>query len=530
MMSKKNYIFLFLFAFAVFSINIIFQKTPGFMDSEYYFLGGKYLAKGDLSAPVLWNYLDNPKSLPHSLFTYWMPFPSILSMIPMVILNNYSFLTGRFLFLVIAALIPLLTMYMGFLILKNKFASWIAALLSIFGGFYYKFYTITETVTIYIFLGGLYFLLIHKLFKSDKYKNVLVISAILGLVTGFLHLTRVDGIFFVGLSIIAILFEINLSNRFLVKKIPLSIFAIGIFLVSYLLISGWWYLRNLELFSMLFSPANSKAIWIASYEDTFTFPASNLNFSFWLQSGFPQKGHQIWQSLKNNMGNIIAVQSYIIGFPLLILSLLKHWKKNIFIFPILYFLIIFTIMTIIFSEAGGRGGFLHSIAAIQIFFWILIADGLNKFIQWGIQVRGWSLHRSQLMFGSALIGFSILLTTFVYLRDVIGFDRNQIAWNQEFHEFIDLEEQIDLRSDNKMDVLMINDPVGYHVATGRWSIVIPKSDWQELEILIDEFDVKYIILDNNLPDGLSNIDLWIKTVGLEEITRLASGKILYEVK
>ena len=529
MMKKKNYVFLFFVALVVFSVNFIFQQTPGFMDSEYYFMAGKYLSEGQLVAPVVWNYLDNPTALPHPLFTYWMPFPSFLSMLSMVFFKNDTFLFGRLIFWIIAAGIPPLTMCISYLIFKNKFSAWIAAFLSIFSGFYFKFYTIPETVTIYILLGGLYFFLLFKLRNATSNKSALFISACLGVITGFLHLTRVDGIIFIGITIILILTSKNLSKQWNTNKIPIRLIVFSVFIVFYLLISGWWYHRNLELFSTLFSPASSKALWIANYEDTFIYPASKLNFSYWVNNGLPQKGHQIWEALKSNLGNLIAVQSFIIGFPLVIISMRKIWKTRLLFFPILYFMMIFILMTFLFSEAGGRGGYLHSIAAIQIFFWILMGDGLDRFIQWGLQQRGWTLKRSQIMFGTALIGFSILFTSFIYFRDVLGYSGTKIAWNSESSEFIDLETQIELKSKNKQEVIMINNPVGFHVATDRWSIVIPNSDWKELESVIQKFEVKYIVLDQNLPKGLSNLDTWISVINLSEIYRLSSGKILYEI-
>jgi len=149
-MSKKNYVFVFFVALIVFSFNFIFQKTPGFMDSEYYFMGGKYLSQGQLDAPVVWNYLDNPTALPHPLFTYWMPLPSFLSMLSMDIFKNNSFLFGRLLFWIIAAGIPPLTMYMSYLIFNNKFSAWITSFLAIFSGFYFKFYTILVFICTFI--------------------------------------------------------------------------------------------------------------------------------------------------------------------------------------------------------------------------------------------------------------------------------------------------------------------------------------------------------------------------------------------
>src|ERR1044071_5600910 len=50
-----------------------FQSLPGYMDADYYFSGGVQLAEGHgFTEPYLWNYLDDPVSLPHPSHTYWM--------------------------------------------------------------------------------------------------------------------------------------------------------------------------------------------------------------------------------------------------------------------------------------------------------------------------------------------------------------------------------------------------------------------------------------------------------------------------
>lgn len=528
-MTKKNYFFLFLISLLTFSLNFLFQKTPGYMDSEYYFLGGKYLSQFQLVAPVIWNFLDDPTSLPHSLFTYWMPFPSILSMLSILLFGNFSFFTGRLFFWIIAAGIPPLSAFVGYSVFKNKFTAWIAGLLAVFCGYYFKYYTITESVTIYIFFGGLFFLLIDKLLKLRSHKCSIIITMFLGILTGILHMTRVDGLFFIGIFFVS-LFSIYKNYPKKNRAFSSELFQIIIcYLIFYMLVTGWWYFRNYELFSSLFTPASSKALWIASYDDTFIYPATQLNFQYWLENGFPLKIAQIWNALKSNIGNLIAVQFGIIGMPLLIFSVKKINKVRLFLYPYLYFLITFFLMTFVFSESGSRGGYLHSISAIQIFIWVLIAGGTQQFIEWGIRKRNWMLLRSQVMFGSALIAFSIIFTSFVYVRDVIGTDSITTNWDRETVDFIELENQIIKRSDNSQDVIMINDPVGYHLATNRWSIVIPKTDWFYLRKLIQEFNVRYIVLDKNLPDELSNIDEWDEMIPLTEVFQSTSGKILYEV-
>ncbi len=156
-MKKSVYILFFGFSLLIFSINFIFQKNPGYMDADYYFLGGKYLAQNTLKAPILWNYLDDPTGLPHPLFTYWKPMASIVTAIPMKIFGSFDFQVGRSIFYLIASMITPFAVNFGFRITKNKFASSLVGFFVLFSGFYFKFITIPETISLYLLFGGLYF-------------------------------------------------------------------------------------------------------------------------------------------------------------------------------------------------------------------------------------------------------------------------------------------------------------------------------------------------------------------------------------
>ena len=81
-MTWRHYLLLFVVGLLVpFGISR-FQSQPGYMDADYYFVGGIQLAEGKgFTEPYLWNYLDNPTGLPHPSHTYWMPLASIVSAI-----------------------------------------------------------------------------------------------------------------------------------------------------------------------------------------------------------------------------------------------------------------------------------------------------------------------------------------------------------------------------------------------------------------------------------------------------------------
>lgn len=528
-MSRKHYIFLFFLALILFSVNLIFQQTAGYFDSQYYFLGGKSISNGSFSSNVIWNYLDDPQKLPYPLFTYWMPLPGMLSAIFMWLFSKQSFFLGRLPFLLLSALIPPLTAYISFHYFKNRFSALVAGSLAIFSGIYFKFFAIPETISLYILLGALFVLSFQKLL-SDLFKDrEFFVALVVGILAGLLHLTRVDGLIFLLVALVWVSFQFFQFKGSPVPPRKILFFRIGLIFSGYLLITGWWYIRNLTMFGTLLSPASSHAVWIANYDDTFIYPASQLNFTYWLNYGFQNKALQIWQAVKLNFANLIAVQLSLVGLPLFILSFIKRRHSKVFLLPLILFSCLYVLMTFVFSLAGGRGGYIHAMASLQIFFWILIADGLTIFLEWGIRRRNWKKRRSQIMFGSALIICTMILTFVFYQKDVLGNGDRIKVWDYESTEFQQIEMVVAQKTNSTSDVIMINNPIGYNLATDRGSIVIPSAKWTDLSTLIDKFHVKYIVLDSNLPKDNSDISQWETVLQLVKISSFDSGKILYEV-
>ncbi len=528
-MNKKEFIVLFLLSLTVLSVSLIFQRVPGFMDSEYYYLGGKTLASGETNIPVIWNYLDQPESLPHPLFTYWMPLPSIITLVSILIFGSSKFVISRILFWILAAGIAPLSAYISFTISRNRFSAWITGLLAIFSGYYFKFYSINETITPYIILGGLFLIIFSKLFDNDTISPG-ILCFLGGLVAGLMHMTRVDGfiIFIFGICIISFIFfqQLKVSKDAIWKWLLYLV----IYLMGYFLITGWWYIRNLELYNSIFSPASSKALWIATYDDTFIYPASLLNINYWLANGLPLKLGQIWNAVKSNLSTTFAVQANIFGLPLFAIGLAKLRKKPMIIMASVIWCLFFFLMTFVFSLAGERGGFLHSAASVQIIFWCLISEGLTIFINWGIRKRGWKLGRSQIMFGTALILFSAIFTFSLYYQNVIGDSSNNYTWEADNSKYREIEETIKLSANSIKDVVMINNPVGYYYETNRWSVVIPNSDATKFPELITLFNIKYIVIDKNLPDKLIDPQDLVKLLNLKLIKQFEDGRKIYAIQ
>src|SRR3989304_1472536 len=133
------------------------QAQPGYMDAYYYTVGAQQLASGrGFTEPFIWNYLDDPYGLPRPSHQYWMPLPSILAAISMLI-GGVNFRAAQLPFVLLSALLPVIAYGVAWQS-STRFArrhAWAAALLAIFSGFFVPFWSLPETFAPFAVFGSL---------------------------------------------------------------------------------------------------------------------------------------------------------------------------------------------------------------------------------------------------------------------------------------------------------------------------------------------------------------------------------------
>ena len=162
-MSWRTYTLLFILGLAVASGIASLQELPGYLDSDYYYVGGLQLVDGNgFNEPFLWNYLDDPTGLPHPSHTYWLPLSSILAAISMFVTGQHTYAGARLIFILIAAVIPLITAKLALDITGRRDLSLISGLLAVFSIYYMPFMPVTDNYGPFMLLGGSIFLLSKK--------------------------------------------------------------------------------------------------------------------------------------------------------------------------------------------------------------------------------------------------------------------------------------------------------------------------------------------------------------------------------
>ncbi|MFZ5877923.1 MAG: hypothetical protein ACOY0R_00995 [Chloroflexota bacterium] len=471
-MNRRSYLFLFLLSLVVQVCVAWFQVIPGYLDADYYFLGGVQLAQGKgFTEPYLWNYLDDPQGLPHPSHGYWMPLASLVSALGMWLTGQQTYAAGRLFFILIAALVSPLTAALSMKFFRNPAFAWTSGLLAVFPGFHLPFLPVTDNYGILMVLGGLYFLL------ADRPRPWFW----LGLLSGLMSLARSDGLLWLGLTFLYALWRVRDekgSFRDLLRYAALGF-------VGFLLVMGPWYARNLVVFGAPMSPAGSRALWLTVYDETFIYPASQLTMQSWLDSGWQAILKVRWWAFTNNIQTVFAAQGHIVVFPFILGGMWLLRRDRRVQLGGLAWAALFLVMTLVFPFAGVRGSFFHAGAALQPLFFILAPHALEEVVAWA-RSRGRFTHQAFVVFRIVLVQVLVMLSLWVVWERVF-----HLGWEEGELSYPAVEQYLVERGAAPDEPVIVLSAPGYYLMTGRPAYAQPYGDVQTLLDVAERYDIHY---------------------------------------
>lgn len=496
------------------------QKAPGYMDAEYYYAMSIRLAEGKgMTQPFLWNYLDDPLSLVAPSHTFWMPLTSLLGVPGYGLFHSFN--GARLIFWFLFALIPPLTVWWGYRFHGDWELAVTGGALALFPVFYGAYLPVTDSFALYMLLGTAFFLVLG--WQTGKIE---VQAAGLGIIAGLMYMTRPDGVLWLGVALCWLGWKSWKESGHKVK----SFVAVGLVCGSgFLLVGSFWFVRNLMVFRHFLPPGSGRALWLTQYEDLFLYPAQDLTLARWLHRGWGQIVSGIWKAAITNFQTVVAVQGSIVLFPFIGVGMATGWKRSVVKVALILWVGIFLMFSLVFPYQGINGSFFHAGAGVQPFLWIMATVGIQQTVRVVSGWRHWQRgHQVQWFLEGLLVLVCMALTIGLFLQKVQG-SKTGIPWGGGTDAYSQIEIGLKNLGVSPCEPVMVNNPPGYYLATGRAAVVIPFGDEATIREVSARYGVKYLILDRNnsghLPDlyfhsGLSG--------GFKFLVRIGDARI-YEI-
>jgi len=350
-------------------------------------------------------------------------------------------------------------------------------LLAVFSVYHVPFMSVTDNFGPYMLLGGLYFLL---MLREEKW-----VIFLLGMLAGLFNLARSDGLLWLGLTGLLTFWRARVSKTPMKDFLIFSMMAFA----GYLLIMVPWYIRNLSVFGSPMAPGGSRILWLTNYNDTFAFPASQVNMEAWLETGWiAAMKARLW-AFRMNLMNTLGAQGGILLFPFILIGLWQVKGQIRTQLAVTGWVTLLIVMTFIFPFAGARGGFFHAGAAFQPFWWAVAPIGLDWITDW-IRKRDWLDKNAYFVFRSALIILCVLLTGIVIWLRIL-----KNGWQTESEPYLAIEEVLLAHNAKPQDLIIVRNPVSYYIQTGRSALVLPPGGAETVFALAQRYDASYFVLE-----------------------------------
>lgn len=481
-MTKKVSWMLFFIGLVTAAVPAAFQEAPGYADADYYYATALRIVEGQgMTDAFLWHYLGDFSALVHPSHSFWMPLTTWLAAAGMAAVRTPTFWGAKIPFLLLAAVVPVLTARMTWKLTKDPFSSRTAGWLACFAGFYLPFLPVTDSFSPLMLLGAVYFLLFMEP-KPGRY------SFWVGLTCGAMHLARAEGLIWLALAGAALIFQ--QEDRF---KSLLLLTA------GYLILVGPWMIRNYLVFGQLLGKGGLKTLWLTEYNQLFAYPADQINYQAWRAQGWWEILRDRWWALQINLQTALVVQGQIYLTPLLIWGIWKYRDRAAVRLGGTGWLGLMAAMTLVFPFPGARGSFFHGGAALQPMFWGLAAAGLAELLKWGKRHRSWHQHQAAAVLGTGLIVISGLLSMYLVSERVIGKDFSEPVWNKPQQRYQMIEVKLLEEGLGEDQPVLVNNPPGYYAVNRRRAAAVPSGGLAPLLEAAGDFGADYILLDENYP-------------------------------
>ncbi len=492
------------------------QQQPNYMDAAYSYVNALNLLAGrGFVEDFVWNYLGQPGLPPQPSHLYWMPLTSLLAWLGLV-LGGTSYRAAQVPFILLSALLAPLSYRVTYEVSSRRRLAWLAGLLAVFSGFYFPYWTAIDNFTPFAVTGSLALWAAWRGMESSRWQMAdgrrqiadlpstihYPLSSIFnpqslwlflaGLSTGLAHLARADGPLLLSAIILLLLYYTLRSTPYALRfTLPL--------ILGYLVIMTPWFIRNWQIMGAPLPSAGSQTIWLANYDELFSYGRDLSARTFFAQGLGPVLQGR-WWALTINLQTVLAVWGMIFLAPLVLIGGWQFRHHRLMQLAGLYALLLFLVMTLVFAFPGARGGLFHSGAALLPFIYAAALVGLESAVDWAAARRPrWDALLAKQFFGWGLVIMAVALSGFIYYGRVLKND----AWNKADTLYPTIAAWV--AQQNPAATVMIGNPPAYRYHGGGLSVMVPDENIETTLQAARHYHVDYLILDQNHPAPLAEV-------------------------
>jgi hypothetical protein len=291
---------------------------------------------------------------------------------------------------------------------------------------------------------------------------------------------------------------------------------LGLLLGGYGLVMAPWFARNIQQVGSPLNPGGAQVLWLLSYDELFSYPASLLTFERWWAAGLGAHLALRLSAAGTMLQRGLAENGLVFLAPFMLLGAVRHWRLLQVRIAIGYLVALLAGLTLAFPAIGARGAYFHASAAAMPVLWALAPAGVEAGTGWLGARRGWNVPQAVKTFSVAAVALAGTLTLFLLARRLPT--QSGEGWGAGAAIFRAVAERLATEALEARPVA-VNNPPGFFVETGRPSVVIPNGGVAVLEQVARRYQVGWVVLDANHPAGLADLYAsptqldWLRPIG-----------------
>ncbi len=331
---------------------------PPHVDAAYATMVAEQLATGHgFTAPALWSFLEvggrlpADPTLPVPSNAHWMPMPAIVAAAGMAVFGP-EWRAGQVPMVLLSALLVPMTYLGGWLLIGSRRVAILGAVLAIGAGPLLLMYPLVESFAVFGVLGGGVLLVSVRAVDAPRPGPWLVLA---GALAGLASLTRIDGTLLVLAPVTAWLVRRPL-------RAPAAALGWGaLSAIAFLVVVAPWLLRNLEVFGTPLPSPGGRMLWIRDYNEHLS-ASLDLTLERYLDWG-------VGPILLSKVGATVQLIGRSLGlfggiFAISFVAGLWVRRRDPRVAPFtVYFVVMFALMALLFTEHAPKGAFLHTAPA-----------------------------------------------------------------------------------------------------------------------------------------------------------------------